>query len=100
MRRWSYCTKKIEEEDLQRKHTGAVVTDGGAVVTGGGAVVSDEVCETMIFLWGFCESGGQECGSNFCFHKATSELPEKASKVGGLKNQIDKSEKEKKECVL
>jgi hypothetical protein len=78
--------KNRERGRLTKKHS-------GAVVTGGGAVVSDEVCETMIFLWGFCESAGQECGSNFCFHKATSELPEKAYKVGGLKNQIDKLEK-------
>lgn len=55
------------------------------VAAGGGAVVSDEVCETMIFLWGFCYSAGQECRSNICFHKATSKLPEMASKAGGLK---------------
>ncbi|RHN72193.1 hypothetical protein MtrunA17_Chr2g0285021 [Medicago truncatula] len=39
----------------------------------------------MIFLWGFCYSAGQECRSNICFHKATSKLPEMASKAGGLK---------------
>jgi len=31
-----------------------VVAGGGVVVTGGGTVVSDNVCETMVFLWGFC----------------------------------------------